>query len=344
MVPGLPEGLHHRDGGVWLKLPDWAAYFASVGSLASTSAGASRKVAVGLVVPTRAYCAAFTALGVLTSTLGEGPTSDGSLVHYQTIARLPIGTPLWLRRKNRKVYAEFDGLDESRGGPPRLRIKVAPNEKGGLTNILSPADSNLIEIRTGGATNLPGKQKGREIVRNDRFVGQFFDGKDIYSALLQSRLWCVLIGNADRLHGELASTELAIVPSEPGDSKNLLREIRRVGSQVPKGCLQELLRPRAIAGVTSSYLCDVVSKAARDETPKVAIFDGARAFLRWRDNLRESNWIVVLDRTEPEFAAAADVLNQRYLRRLASGFVTAALDRLPPAPPSVELLVFEEER
>ena len=67
-----------------------------------------------------------------------------------------------------------------------------------------------------------------------------------------------------------------------------------------------------------------------EETARpLVVFDGAGGFLKWRDKWAHCNWIVILDRTEPRFTEAVQVVNEKYLSRIAEGNV-----RLPgPLPP-----------
>src|SRR5262249_16773194 len=72
--------------------------------------------------------------------------------------------------------------------------------------------------------------------------------------------------------------------------------------------------------------------------PSSVIFDGATGFIRWRDHLRDSNWIVILDKTDVRFHEAEKIMNQAYLSRIDD----KGLVNLPSPPAGVEVMSFYE--
>jgi len=56
--------LHFEDSGKWYSLPEWAEYFISVGKQLAVADNSKSRIVTAIVVPTRAYCAAFVSLGM----------------------------------------------------------------------------------------------------------------------------------------------------------------------------------------------------------------------------------------------------------------------------------------
>ena len=125
-MSGLPERLSHGEGDKWCEVPRWAGFFTEVGSRASKLIRGNGRLVVGLAVPTRAYCAAFTAIGALTALLAYESGLGDVKAHFDGLSRLPFGTPLWIRKKKRRIYGEFQGTDKSPRGWPKAQNPHQP--------------------------------------------------------------------------------------------------------------------------------------------------------------------------------------------------------------------------
>ena len=76
-----PVKLHFEDSGEWYSLPEWAEYFISVGKqLASAELSDSRAV-TAIVVPTRAFGAAFVSLGMVVSDAAARDLARSAIPH-----------------------------------------------------------------------------------------------------------------------------------------------------------------------------------------------------------------------------------------------------------------------
>jgi hypothetical protein len=110
------------------------------------------------------------------------------------------------------------------------------------------------------------------------------------------------------------------------------------------GTLQDILKIRRFAGEGHTYRSEVMAVAAEAlpeiTSPYTTLFDGALSFLKWREAWRQTHWIVVLDRTEPHFAEAVNILNQEYV----SDRLDAEVPILPRLPDGMDVLLFKEER
>jgi hypothetical protein len=277
------------------------------------------------VVPSETVADTLTALLASESGLGDVQA------RFDGLSRLSLGTPMWIRKKKRRIYGEFQGTDKSSVNGPRLRILISHNKRTDEKTLLLLPKSKARDVgvwrsRTGG---VPNKQKGRELIGNEAFVRMFFQGADVSSAFTKSQLWCLLVGHAGALRSEIGETEFAFGTS---------------GQDTIRGCLQEVLRVRSLLPDTGTFFSDVVGEVQGTEASPVVIFDGARAFLRWRHRFEHSDWIIILDRTEQDFPIATDTLNQLFVNRDEDDSIKDALGDLPDSPAAVEVLAFREHR
>ena len=330
-MSGLPEGLSHGESDKWYEVPRWAGFFAEVGSRASKLIRGNGRLVVGLAVPTRAYCAAFTAIGALTALLANESGLGDLKAHFDGLSRLPFGTPLWIRQKKRRIYGEFQGTDKSSTDGPRLRILISHNKRTDEKTLLLLPQSKAFDVGVRGSRGggVPKIQKGKELIDNEAFVRMFFQGADVSPSFMKSQLWCLLVGHAGALRSEIGETEFAFATS---------------GQGAIRGCLQEVLRVRSLVFNTGTFFSDVLGEVQGTETSPVVIFDGARAFLHWRHRFERSDWIVILDRTEPDFPTATDVVNQLFVNRVEDHSIEDALGDLPDSPAAVEILAFREHQ
>ena len=51
------------------------------------------------------------------------------------------------------------------------------------------------------------------------------------------------------------------------------------------------------------------------DTPHVVVFDGARAFSRYRTEFMQSSWIAILDRCSPALMEGAEIANEEFVTR-----------------------------
>ena len=112
-----------------------------------------------------------------------------------------------------------------------------------------------------------------------------------------------------------------------------------------EGTLQDLLRVRRLIKDGEHFASEIIRLSGRsltiggnNEMPPFIVFDGAAGFVRWHSQLRSSNWIVVLDRTDSRFREAADVLNDAYLNRTLEERQIV----VPALPEGIEAMTFYE--
>ena len=123
--------------------------------------------------------------------------------------------------------------------------------------------------------------------------------------------------------------------------------VRPKGSWREHGTLQDILRIRQFLTGGSHYRSEILKALGKNapktmggREPHAVIFDGATGFIRWRNLFQESNWIVILERTELNFKEAANLLNLSYRKdRIAGDLVQS----MPPIPVGLEFVAYEEK-
>jgi hypothetical protein len=343
MVPSLM----YENGDGWNPLPAWADFLISVGAYAAREVFPDRRLVLALSLPTRAFAACFAAAGVVRCVIQS--KSINAEDHFQYLSGLPRGTPLLLRdkAKGRWLHAVHDGVGERADGldGPRLKVRVQDNEietrqhERGLTYLLSPLECKN-RVRVVPEVNdwrLPGRQQIGHKANLD-FLKIFCGVDDV----LSNRVECAIVGHKALIKPEACSVRFAV---------------RRTGSQyrsgndtgLAEGCLQDILNTREfLTDKQLPYFTRVYAVIGRERVapdlptgcmPPVVIFDGASAFLKRHSHWLESNWLVLLDRTDRRYEDAVMELNQRYTNRMDH---RVRLDA--DIPDGIEGMAFWEER
>ncbi len=319
------------EDNVWVELPAWASFFINLGSLTASSTKPGARLIVGLAIPSRAYAAALAAFGIVItrSVIPVDQVTPGE--YFNKLCELEIGTAVFIRSGDRKLKGIITGCKEIQG-ENRLGIQVHDKSSGGGAYLIAARDSLRVEVAPTGQEKLPKKQTGKLVQPPGEFVEQFIGKGRAEMFSRQSRLECMLLGRINILKREIVNTELAVKTGE---------------QQFAEGRLQSVLRARRFMREGEHFRSEITRVDGRkapvgagDAMPHVAIFDGATSFWKWRDYLRDSNWIIILDRTEPYFRNAAEVFNNEYMNRINDD----CLEGIPPVPPGVEILTYYESK
>ncbi|MBC7341777.1 MAG: hypothetical protein H5U02_04925 [Clostridia bacterium] len=325
--------LFYEWNGELLPLPEWCGFFFRLGSIAAAARDPGKRLVVALSVPTRAYAACFVAAGTV---IARAPLPVRDLPepdeHFDRLCRLKIGTPLVYRKGNRKFKGIFAGVTALNNGETRIKVQIANKEGGNLTELLNKEMSLAVSIATIDDIKLPKKQAGRKIVRRKSFLDSILGKVDSCGFTVTSRMECAILGPVGVLRREVTETRLSI--RGPGG--------------FARGTLQDILRVRRFLSEGKAFRTEIYP-ASRNMPPRlekgsdpcVVIFDGAAGFLKWRDNWRISNWIVLLDRTGPNFREAVEIVNQEFIKNRIGN--CPELD-IPPVPRGIEIIVYEEGR
>lgn len=318
--------------GKWVPLPDWCHFFIRLGHVLAMADNQDKRLIAGLAVPTRAYTACLAAAGAVMGRASIPVNAPaGKEEHFNNLCRLEYGTPLNYIKGNRKKKAIFAGITTF-NGELRIRIQTESEEGGGLTELLNKKMALAVSVADGGEIKLPKKQSGHKIVTRKAFLDNLLPGVDINTFVLFSRLDAVITGPVALIRREVTDTRLIV---------------KMPRGKFAEGTFQDILRVRRFLFEGKPFITDVYPVSGGRQpgngysNPAVAVFDGALAFLKWRDAWLDSNWIVLLDRTGPNFWDGAETLNQDYIKNRTLN--CPELDLLS-VPAGVEMICYEVVR
>jgi hypothetical protein len=321
------DNLYYRIDERWFPLPPWAKFYLELGNLLSQFDEKNRRFIAALAVPTRPYVSALISTGLILarSRLFFG---DSDHEYYEKIIALEEGAPLIYRDGNRKKSAKKVDNQIYNG---KLHIGIQVDE--GTTNTrkyLRPENARLVEITDKDVGRLPQQQMGREIASPSELVRRILGETQLYDFVYQTRLESIILGPVNDLTYEL-ETSLASSRTTQGDSPGSLSDLMRVREFHPPG---------------TAYRCSILAAAnegnlkATNETSAFAVlFDGSLGFVKWRDHWRQFNWVVILDRTDPNFDYAVDQVNNEYAHRSE----LQVQWKVPQIPAGIEMMFFAND-
>jgi len=88
--------LFQKDGS-WQPLPHWAQFYIKLGSQLAKTPKVDTRLVVGIAAPTRAYAAAFLALGMVLQKAADAVVHEDAKEHFQYLSSFDRGTPVLLR-------------------------------------------------------------------------------------------------------------------------------------------------------------------------------------------------------------------------------------------------------
>jgi hypothetical protein len=153
---------------------------------------------------------------------------------------------------------------------------------------------------------------------------------DALTFVTTSRADCLIVGTQTLLEADLTS-EFFYAGDSIGDASG--------------GQLQDLVRARDLAGARRYFRSIIVPSAVlvppeiRDLRPHVVIFDGGRAYLRWRHLWPDSQQLVIIDRSMSNAEEAAGELSMAFAERTADSGLLGTLK----VPPGIEAISFERK-
>lgn len=310
----------------WISLPAWATFFINIGLWVAQAETGENRLVLGLAIPTRNYAAALAALGIVLARANIPTARIDTKRHFEQLSRLAKGTPVIFRYNGSRLKGIYQGVAEVYG-EMRLRIQTENNRNGSLTHLVSIKECHNVAIASTQHLSLPKKQTGRPIIAHNEFLNAVI-GTNTHEFTTQSRLECAVIGRLSILQQEIMEVPFACYLSK---------------SEFKTGRLQDVLRVRNFLNEGQAYRSEVLPAYSdrpmqpANGVPYVTIFDGAIGFIKLRDNWRNSHWIILLERTEPHFLEAVEIINSDYLNRVDDEKIQTIA-----VPPSVELVVYQE--
>jgi hypothetical protein len=291
----------YRNGSRVSSLPYWARYLIAVGRFAVEHRLPGRRLVIGLSVPSRAYAAAFCALGVASAAYLD-PEQHDPRVHFEYLAALPPGTALRYRHGTHLYCGRLTGV-EQRYDEDWLAIG------GYLRRWDKCSDIRPLE---------PGEPfvRRRPLTANPRFVAACATKIDPLAHASYTSLDCLLVGIKELLRPEVVNQEFVCLTN----------------GALPSGVLNDLLRCDAFERNANDHdrttvlsgLADDIPDLLRQAAPPAVVFDGASGYLRMRSHWRRSPWILVIDRTSPSAIPVGDAFNQELALSLEDADLSAA--------------------
>lgn len=327
-----PVNLHFEDSGEWYSLPEWADYFISVGKHLAFADDSESRIVVAIVVPTRAYCAAFVSLGMVISDAAARDHTSAA-AHFEKLFDLPAGTPVILRQDARKVLKGVLQEPEIYDGKLYVRVQVQSRDArtgGGLTYLIE--ESRSLQVQPAKHSGKLPKKLGAENKRfSNSFVESLLGDADPVQLGLRSKFVCAIVGKKNALEHEIRNTPLALHSNGDYLAEGQLQDLLRVDRFITgEQCYRSALVP-----IGSSPPCgDIVSKVEMG-----VVFDGAAGFLKWRAMWPDRHQIVILDRTEVYFDEAISAVNSNFSQNRADAESPSPGNG---APPGGEVLAFRE--
>lgn len=329
-----------RQGG-WYPLPGWASFLAATGAAAAKHNSATLRLIIGVALPTRAFSAALAATEVVITRSSINRDTCGTEQdlnsRFEELCHMAPGTPVILLNpatnrasgvRDRKLKGVITECVDVNG---EQRLKITVNAGGGNYQIAA-RDSWRVEP-SATPKILPKRQTGQLVAPVKAFARQLLGENAPGSNRPGSRLDCVLLGRASQIGRETLDINFAL---------------KNVGGEFEQGTLQDVLRARRFVTGDAYFHSEVLrvdgSKPAKPPggmVPHVTVFDGARGFLRWRHLWRDTNWIVLLDRTAPHFDEATSALNTDFIQNRIDD--SDVLEHIP-VPPGIEVMAYTARR
>jgi hypothetical protein len=329
MKTNVPVNLHFEDSGDWYSLPEWAEYFINVGKQLASADRSDSRIVTAIVVPTRAFGAAFVSLGMVIADAASRDRASES-THFEKLFDLPPGTPVIIKPKRGKTLKGILQEPEEVSGELYVRVQVHSKDGGSLTHLVSEQYALQVQpARHSG--KLPKKQSGDNSRLANEFVDSLLGEADPVQLGLRSKLCCAIVGRRNSLEHEIRRTPLALHAN---------------GSYYAHGHLQDVLRVDRFVTGQQSYRTALVPVGSESPSGVVlnslemgVVFDGASGFLKWGDKWHDRHQVVILDRTETYFEDAICAINARFSQNRTDGKTA-----LPSgdAPACGEVIMFRE--
>lgn len=327
---GIPVDLCNISRQGPAPLPEWARFFIDLGWDIANAYTKGERLILAIAVPTRAYASALIATGFVLSRASEnrkGQNTDEE--YFKQLWNLPIDTPVYIDDGEKRVLGKIKfHIDKAYDNHPRIGIQVQHDRCRRNVNYLPINMCRMVEPFTDKLESIPKSIKSVSGSQYNRFVRTIVQDLNIWDFSTKSCLECLILGDVGVLRQEVNERAFTV----KGTQGYLT------------GALFDILRVRRFSG-QKAYRSNVIPvrgnkpPATSDgSVPQVVIFDGARGFLKWRDNWRHTNWVILLDRTEAAFLAAVQEVNTESLSR-HDNEIPLAMSALPAG---VELIAYQE--
>ncbi len=286
--------------GEWLPFPPWARYFLELGAAVSCyERKNNNRLIAAITVPIRDYAASLLASGIIIPRVGI--VSQDLQSHIKKIEKLPIGTSVKFFWNNRQMKGIYKGTKNSEMGQ-HFNITFQK----GTEIYIRYEDAYKISVSDKQVEHLPNTQKGRHIPTPSPIMKELLD-----PSLLRKLGYKLDDGRV--LDGQI------------GDF------VRVKGAQFQSTGLSHRTY---VLPATGKYNQQFASKINNF----ITVFDNSLGFIKWRNFFRNSNWFVILDKTDRNFDLAIKEVNEEYIQNRVEKNVKLPI---PNAPAGIDLMLFE---
>jgi len=240
--------IYYNLGGLFYPLPEWAHFFINLGSRISQIDGGGFNITVAIAVPTRAFVAAFTGLGITVSRTING--KDDDFLGHQVIGELFENhreTEIIVREGNKRVKRIFCGIrDDFPDGIPRIGIKDPKAKGGSLTTYIFPEKCEFTSVASGEGMLTIYRSASSGNPLTDKFIEHFIPEDKLESFNSKSVLNFLLVGQINTLRKELTESVFAVIKrngegnNTPTSADTYYRD--PFNPRFPEGTLQDILR------------------------------------------------------------------------------------------------------
>lgn len=282
----------------WQSVPSWLAFFLGLGEKVALVHEGGRRVAVIVVPPVRCFVAAAAATAAVIAVARRAEAVPDIEEHFAVLARLPLGTALVVKMGERIYAGKFAGVVVD-GQGPGIRVEYS-----GMTHYIPKQLCQRIQVGSGGKRTLP-KALRRSSPSDFKAIAAIV-GREVAAEFVSvPTVDVVLVGHVAVLSQELTAV-LMRSTSAGNDGHVSLAALLRAGRFLPEGGIS---RSMLVSDRVAEFEMPV------SDTPHLAVFDGARAFTRYRAEFARSSWMVVLDRCSPGLMEGADIANAEFATR-----------------------------
>lgn len=315
--------LHYKYDQEWWPLPEWAGFFLSLGEALAKINAEDNKYVMAIAVPTRAYAAAFIGSGFAISNLLNRSYEDAEYIDL--IHSLPEGTSVKFF-DNGKVKKAIKKNIQSYNGVALVGIQI----EGGTTQYIRPENVHKIQVADKNYEHLPNRQTGRNVVPPSELLNALFPDK-AHDYVYKTKIEGIIVGSKNALQQESILPLATLSESKKQHSPGNLNDLFRVEGFTLNNTGHRF-------AVHASANNDISMMPVENQNP-VAIFDGALGFVKWKELFRKNNWIVILDRTDPNFSDAVGQINSEYTFRLENPITPS----LPLPLSGMEMMFFRRK-
>jgi hypothetical protein len=301
-----------QECGLEKKFGPWANDLVDVGRKFSWISG-EQPTTLAITLPLLDFATPLVAAGFvaehtegrLHGTVEDDPGASGRSKLFSELCSLPSEAQVLLRQSERTVHAVFDRV-ETLHNENWAVIRFQTESKGSGREFINEKNVHKVIFSTAVDLDEVESTIGRGI--NTRFgLARVFihDEMALANLILRSSSDCALVGILKTLSDELCGR--AII----GNGAD--------GSPV-KGTFQDIVRASLFLGAGDAAHSKLVTTRAKASNktllaPKLTIFCGASAYINQAREFQKSHHVVLLSRTERNFADAVAVLNEAFLHK-----------------------------